>query len=98
MGTTEQTQEAAPRLNPAKLRQGARDDLAGLAVAYGVINDLTAVVDERWSEVYRTEARIRAIFGHLGCPQLVDGPFDIPAVLARLDELDAAATTEGQPR
>jgi hypothetical protein len=78
------------KLDPAKLRQGARDDLASLAVAYGVINDLTAVVDERWSEVYRTEARIRAIFGYLGCPQLVGGPFDIPTVLAKLTEMDAA--------
>ena len=91
MTTTETTQAPRPKLDPAKLRQGARDDLASLAVAYGVINDLTAVVDERWSEVYRTEARIRVIFGHLGCPQLVDGPFEIWTVLAKLDEWDAAA-------
>ena len=86
MSTTETT-----RLDPAKLRQDARDALASLTVAYAVINDLTGIVDERWSEVYRTEARIRAIFGHLGGPQLVGGPFDIPTVLAGLDEMDAAA-------
>jgi hypothetical protein len=77
-------------ISPAKLRKGARDELASLAVEHGVIDALTITVDEHWGAVYRTEARIRAIFGRLGCPQLVDGPFDIAGVLARLDEMEAA--------
>jgi hypothetical protein len=80
---------AALRLDPAKLRQHARDDLASLAVHHAVISDLTAVVDERWSDVYQIEARVRVILGHLGCPEFADGPFDDAAVLARLDEMEA---------
>jgi hypothetical protein len=90
MTTTDPAAPARPLLDPAKLRQHARDDLASLAVAHGVINDLTAMTDERWRDVYRLEARIRVIFGHLGCPQFTDGPFDPGTVLAKLDELEAS--------
>jgi hypothetical protein len=88
MSTTE------TRIDPARLRQGARDVLADLAVTEGVIDALTTIVDEHWGQVYRSQSRIREIVGRLGCTDLADGSFDSGKVLARLDELDAAAQTE----
>jgi hypothetical protein len=80
--------------DPAKLRQGARDELAALRVAHGVIDDLSAIVDERWCEIYARQARLREIFKRLEA-DLGDFQFDSDVdgdiLLAKLDELDAAA-------
>lgn len=81
-------------IDPAKLRHYARDELASLKVAHGVISDLSAVVDERWGEVYRSQDRLRAIFERLGVDLSslrFDSGMDGDILLAKLDELDAAA-------
>lgn len=86
-------------IDPAKLRQGARDELAALMVAHDVINDLSAAVDERWSEVYRSQDRLRAIFERLGADLAgfqFDSDMDGDILLAKLDELDAAAKRAGE--
>ncbi len=73
----------AVELDRAKLRAAARADLASLAVHHGVIDALSAAVDEKWRDVYATEAHVRIIFRHLGL-SLRDGPFDHEAAAKML--------------
>lgn len=86
-------------IDPAKLRKGARDELAALKTAHGVIDDLSAIVDERWSEVYSRQDRLKAIFERLGADLSgfqFDSDMDGDILLAKLDELDAAAKRAGE--
>jgi hypothetical protein len=59
--------------------------LAGLTVQQQVISALQSLVDEKLSDLYRDESRIRAVFKKLGFP-MPDGPFDANAIIKALEE------------
>lgn len=91
---------AADPVKAAKLREHIRGDLADYAVTLGVINELSAITDSKWHDLYADEARIRQWMGVLGL-SLAAGAFSHEAALALLDETDKAhregvrAMTEG---
>jgi len=74
---------------PAKLRRGARELLAELAVQQRVAAELQALADEKLRDYYGGESRLRAILEHLGLPAdeaWKAGALDVDAATALLNE------------
>lgn len=76
-------------VDPAKVRQKIRQEVAELAIAQRVAAELAEVADEKRRETCSNESHVRALLNYLGVSD-EGGPFNCEKALRLLDEMEAA--------